>query len=212
MRRLTVALLIVFVLVLALAGAATAKGNALAELDTPIPPGAEPGSELPVGWRAWVPDVDGQWPFSGSPVFIRLSSADGSQATEAFGAENPRGSGHYLATIEVPAGGVGRVEVGLFGESCVHGVCSRSDILFHLPDTQRVPLAVPAGPIDPPLPQLPRARELPPAAAENPSVPPVVVAGVALVVLAVGLLWRVRATHGPARVAAPAHAGLRRGS
>jgi hypothetical protein len=165
-----------------------------------------------------VPDVDGEWPFAGSPVFIRLTSPDGSASTEAFGVENPRGSGHYLATIAVPAGGVGLVEVGLFGESCVDGACSRSDILFELPAAQRVPLAfaVPAGPVDPPIPQMPQvrpeAREVPPAAAENPSVAPAVVAGAALVLLAIGLLWRARATHGPAGVAAPAHAGLRRGS
>src|SRR5262245_38670284 len=85
MRRRTIAPLIGFVLLLALPGAAAAKGNALAELDAPIPVGAEPGSELFVGWRAWVPDVDGEWPFAGSPVFIRLISPDGSASTEVRG-------------------------------------------------------------------------------------------------------------------------------
>ena len=218
MRRLTIAPLIGFVLLLALAGAAAAKGNALAELDTPIPPGAEPGSVLSVGWRAWVPDVEGDWPFAGSPVFLRLTSPDGTASTEAFGVENPRGSGHYLATIEVPAGGAGLVEVGLFGESCVDGVCSRSDILFELPAVQRTPVivdaAVQAGPVDPPLPQMPSVRadaaDLPLAAGENPPVAPALAAGAAVMLLAIGLLWRVRATHGPAGVAAPARAGLRR--
>jgi hypothetical protein len=130
-------------------------------------------------------------------VFIRLTSPDGSSSTEARGVENPSGSGHYLATIAVPAGGVGLVEVGLFGESCVNGACARSDILFELPATQRVPVAVAAGPVDPPRAQMPvvhpedRAVPLAGNAAVTPAV--AVVAGAAVAVLAIGLLWRVRA-------------------
>ena len=217
MRRLTLASLLGFVVLLALAGAAAAKGNALAELGAPIPPGAEPGSNIEMGWRAWMPDVEGDWPFSGSPVFIRLTSADGASSTEALGVENPTGSGQYHATIRVPAGGVGLVEVGLFGESCVKGACSRSDILFELPAAQRVPVAIAAGPQDPPLPQMPPViRPEARGVVRDENAPPVgavvVAAGAAVGVLAIGLLWRVRASHGPAGVAAPAHAGLRRGS
>jgi hypothetical protein len=216
MRRLTLASLLGFIVLLTLAGATAAKGNALAELDAPIPPGAEPGRDIEVGWRAWMPDVKGDWPFSGSPVFIRLNSADGSGSTEELGIERPTGSGHYHATISVPAGGVGLVEVGLFGESCVNGACSRSDILFELPAAQRVPVPIAAGPLDPPLPQMPviRPEARPVVPDENaPLAPAVVLAGgAAVVVLAIGMRRRVRGTHGPARVAAPAHAGLRRGS
>ena len=144
-RRLWAALAAV-ALALSLAGVAAAKDGALASLDTPIPPGADPGTEIDVAWRAWMPDGGTDWPFSGSPVFIRLVSANGGRSTETIGRENPAGSGRYAATIAIPSGGVGRVEVGLFGESCVEGTCTRSDLLFELPDDQRVPHAAAAPP------------------------------------------------------------------
>ena len=144
-RRLWAALAAVL-LVLSLAGVAAAKGGALASLETPIPPDAAPGTTIDVAWRAWMPDAGTDWPFSGLPVFIRLISADGGRSTETMGRESPAGSGRYEATIAIPSGGVGRVEVGLFGESCVDGTCTRSDLLFELPDDQRLPqpAAVPA--------------------------------------------------------------------
>ena len=209
------------VLLLALAGTGAAKGNAVAALDKPIPPGAAQGTELAVGWRAWVPDV-GAWPFSGSPVFIRLTSPDGVSSTEALGVEDPRGSGHYLATVRVPSGGAGLVEVGLFGESCVDGVCTRSDLLFKLPAVQRLPVAVASRPDDPAMPAPPRFRESagrPAAQAANDGPADRSFVLVGLDVVAAGLLTslaivlgrrRARAPHGPARVAAPARAGLRR--
>lgn len=166
------------VLVLALAGTVAAKGDTIAELDAPIPPDAQPGTKIDVGWRAWVPDGDNEWPFEGFPVFIRLTSPDGASSTEAFAAEDPPGSGHFLATIVVPDGGVGLVEVGLFGESCVNGECTRSDLLFPLAANWRA------------------AR--------------IAIGGGLLVAIATGLAREARVTDGPARVAAPAHAGLRR--
>jgi hypothetical protein len=193
MRRRSTASLIGSLLLLAFAGPAAAKGDAMAALDTPIPPDADPGTELEVGWRAWTPDGGSEWPFVGSPVFIRLISTDGGSSTEVMGLENPRGSGHYLATVVVPPGGVGRVEIGLLGESCVDGRCTRSDILFELPDDQRVPAA--------PVPARPPPDNVPLALA--------IVGAAATLSLLLGLTRRVRATSGPAGVAAPAHAGLR---
>jgi len=145
-RRLWAALAGV-VLALSLATGVAAKDGALASLETPIPPDADPGTEVDVAWRAWMPDAGTDWPFSGSPVFIRLISADGGRSTETMGRESPGGSGRYEATIAIPAGGVGRVEVGLFGESCVNGTCTRSDLLFDLPESQRVPQAAAARPL-----------------------------------------------------------------
>ena len=136
-------------LALSLFGVAAAKDGALVSLETPIPPGADPGTEVDVAWQAWMPDAGTDWPFSGSPVFIRLVSADGGRSTETMGRESPSGSGRYEATIAIPAGGVGRVEVGLFGESCVEGTCTRSDLLFELPENQRVPQTVAALPVMP---------------------------------------------------------------
>ena len=218
MRRPATASLLGFLLVLSLAGTVAAKGDVLAALDAPIPPDAEPGTELDVGWRAWMPGGTSEWPFSGAPVFIRLTSPDGASSTEAFGRENPVGSGHYLATIHVPVGGVGLVDVGLFGESCVNGECTRSDILFELPEEQRVPVAAAPVIVDPPVPAAPAPEPGPIQAAR--ATPPqdtvpialAIVAGAVALALLLGLLGRARATSGPAGVAAPAHAGLRRSS
>ena len=156
-RRLWAALAAV-ALALSVAGVAAAKGGALASLDTPIPVDAEPGTEIDVAWRAWTPDGGSDWPFSGSPVFIRLVSADGGRSTESMGREIPPGSGHYEATIAIPSGGVRRVEVGLFGESCVEGSCTRSDLPFELPEDQRVPQAAAAPAVVPVATAAPRAE------------------------------------------------------
>ena len=154
-----------------------------------------------------MPDAGTDWPFSGSPVFIRLVSADGGRSTETMGRESPAGSGRYEATIAIPSGGVGRVEVGLFGESCVDGTCTRSDLLFELPEDQRVPQAVAAPPVVPvataasacrgpgrddrrggtdPAPNLPIAVAI-------------VAAGVLLLVVAIGLTRRSRTAAAAAR-------------
>ena len=159
MRRIAGAGLLGTALLLSFAGVAAAKEGAEASLDAPIALGAEPGSEIEVGWSAGWPDgAGGLDPIVGSPVFIRLTSVDGSEKVEASGTERPSGSGHYLATITVPRGGVGLVEIGLRGESCVNGECTRSDIPFVLSDADRLPqLGAPRAPA--PKPQAPAPVE-----------------------------------------------------
>ena len=198
-RRLCAALSAV-VLALSLVGVAAAKDGALASLDTPIPVDAEPGTEIDVAWRAWMPDGGTDWPFTGSPVFIRLVSASGSRSTETMGREDPAGSGRYSATIAIPSGGVARVEVGLFGESCVEGTCARSDLLFALPEDQREPAG--AAPLAQPIATTaePRVegRAVTKATAMDPSAsPPIAVAIIGagvllLVVVATALIRRAR--------------------
>jgi hypothetical protein len=194
MRRVAWAGLLGTALLLSLAGIAAAKEGAVASLDAPIPPGAEPGSEIEVGWSAGWPDgAGGLDPIVGSPVFIRLTSVDGSERVEASGTEQPSGSGHYVATITVPRGGVGLVEIGLRGESCMNGECVRSDIPFVLSDAERLPeLGAPRVPA-------PVADE-PEPLAPAPATPRPPVDGVPLVLAAVAL----------AGLGALAFAGLRR--
>ena len=204
-RRLWAALAAVL-LALSLASVAAAKGGALASLETPIPPDADPGTTIEVAWRAWMPDAGTDWPFSGLPVFIRLISADGGRSTETMGRESPAGSGRYEAAIAIPSGGVGRVEVGLFGESCVDGTCTRSDLLFELPDDQRLPqpaaapAVVPLATADPPAVRSVAAT----VSAEDP--PPnlplavaIIAAGILLLVVATTLARRTRAAARTAR-------------
>ena len=162
MRRLARASLLGTALLLSMAGIAAAKEGAEASLDAPIPPATEPETEIEVGWSAGWPDgAGGLDPIIGSPVFIRLTSVDGSEKVETSGTERPSGSGHYVATITVPRGGVGLVEIGLRGESCVDGECTRSDLMFVLAEEQAHP------PLDAPLVPAPLAQAPEPVAPAN---------------------------------------------
>ncbi len=129
------------------ASPALGKEGAEARLDAAIPRDAEPGSTIDVGWSVFS-IVDGtQQPIYGSPVYIRLVAPDGRTSTEVAGTEKPSGSGHYAASIVVPAGGIGEVIVGMVGEACDGDGCRRSDIIFPLTDDPLVsgvaPLAAP---------------------------------------------------------------------
>ena len=206
-RRLWAALAAAL-LALSLAGVAAAKGGALASLETPIPPDADPGTTIDVAWRAWMPDARTDWPFSGLPVFIRLISAEGGRSTETMGRESPTGSGRYDATIAIPSGGVGRVETGLYGESCVEGTCTRSDLLFELPEDQREPQAAAIAPRVVPVATAASRAEgravttvatAPDPLANLPIAVAIIGAGVLLLVAAIGLSRRTRTSVGTAR-------------
>jgi hypothetical protein len=131
--------LIAVTMLLSFAGTVGAKEGGQAKLDTPLPPDAEPGSAIEIGWRVWVMEEDTEQPVIGSPLFIKLTSRDGSETVEASGHESPSGSGHYVATVTVPRGGVSVVTIGMRGTSCVDGHCVRSDIEFALDDADRLP-------------------------------------------------------------------------
>ncbi len=128
------------------ASPALGKEGAEARLDTAIPRDAQPGSTIDIGWSVFSIFEDRQEPVYGSPVYIRLVAPDGTTSTEAMGTERPSGSGHYIASIEVPAGGIGEVIVGMVGEACSDGVCQRSDLIFPLTDDALVTGAAPTVP------------------------------------------------------------------
>lgn len=106
------------------------KEGAEARLDTAVPRDAEPGSTVDVGWSVFSVSGVERLPLQGSPVYVRLVSRDRTTSTEAMGTESPSGSGHYTASIEVPAGGIGEVVIGLVGEACDASGCARSDLIF----------------------------------------------------------------------------------
>jgi len=133
-RTYTSSVLLALVASLALALPALAKEGAEAMLDTPISRDAEPGSTIDAGWSVFSISGGQRDPIMGSPIYIRLVSVDGSTSTEAMGTETPPGSGHYSASIVVPAGGIGEVIVGLVGEACDADGCQRSDMIFPLTD------------------------------------------------------------------------------
>ncbi len=123
-----------------------AKGNPQAELTTTIPRDATPGSTLAVEWDAFMLASGHRDPIMGSPIFIRLSPGGAGKPTEARGSEQPSGSGHYVAKVVVPEGGIGRVEIGLLGEICEAGkACVRDDIMLTIVGTVVADAADPAA-------------------------------------------------------------------
>lgn len=135
-RRSVPAAVAVAFWLLAVVGPVAAKEGFEAQLDTPVSLDAVPGASIEIGWRV-ARIQDGQvTPMIGSPVFIRLVPPAGrGPAITAFGTERPSGSGHYVATVIVPEGGIAAIEVGLRGQSCVAGEpCATSDVLFPLTD------------------------------------------------------------------------------
>ena len=130
-RRPVAATLLLLATMLGVVVPVAAKELGEARLDAPISIDAEPGSTITVGWTVSTM-VDGEaQPIVGSPVFIRLTE-DGGPGSIAFGTETPAWSGHYVADVVVPDGGISIVEIGLRGESCENGVCQTSDMTFHL--------------------------------------------------------------------------------
>jgi hypothetical protein len=138
-------------LIVLAAGPVSAKEGGEARLDVAIPRDAEPGSTLDVGWSTFL-IVDGvEQPIYGTPVYIRLVSPDGTHTTEVRGTEQPSGSGHYVASIVVPDGGIGEVVVAMIGEACTDARCERSDFVFRLTDdplvTGAAAAAAPPAPV-----------------------------------------------------------------
>lgn len=143
-RPVAYATLLALLAVLALAAVpAMAKEGFEAQLDAPLSLDTSPGTTIEVGFRVARIDASGSHPMVGSPVVVRLVPPGGGQPVEASGAERPSGSGHYIASITVPEGGIAEVVVGLRSESCDAAGCQRSDVLFPLTDDALV-LGVPS--------------------------------------------------------------------
>jgi hypothetical protein len=106
------AALLVAIAALAGAAAAASKDGVRATLTTSIPLDARPGSQLDVGWTLASTDDDGRrQPFGAGGVFVRLLSASGAKAET--GPAHEGATGAYTASVEVPAGGIGDVLVGI---------------------------------------------------------------------------------------------------
>jgi hypothetical protein len=195
-RWMLPALTLALVALLVLIAPVAAKEGAEAQLDSPISLDAEPGSTIEVAVSVFMEDPSGRYPVQGSPIFVRLVPPNGGEPTEDRATEIPAGSGHYVAAVVVPAGGIAEVVVGMPGESCDAAGCRRSDILFPLTDDPLVTGAIASAA---PLPAQPApARQPAPttagSTAAGPDLAPVVLAGVGiLAVLAIaGLIARRR--------------------
>lgn len=124
-RVLTLALL-AFAAALFSAMPVAAKDGVHATLTTNVPLEARPGTKLRIGWRLAYVEDGKRRAFGASGVFVRLGSASGAAAETGYAKED---SGTYTASVAVPAGGVGDVQIGLRGYTS--GVrTGRSDLLF----------------------------------------------------------------------------------
>jgi hypothetical protein len=107
---------------------AAAKEGVKATLTTRIPLDAPAGTHLRVSWTLAYPADNGRRkPFGANGVFVQLRSASGAKAETGVTPSGGYTTGEYTATVAVPEGGIGDVEIGLRG--FVDGV-RPSDMLF----------------------------------------------------------------------------------
>jgi hypothetical protein len=105
---------------------AAGKEGVEATLLTRIPLDAPAGTRLEVAWTLSYRDHGRRRPFGAGGVFVRLRSAAGAGAETGFAS----GSGHYKATVVVPKGGIGDVQIGLRGWTNGPSGTRESDALF----------------------------------------------------------------------------------
>jgi hypothetical protein len=124
-------LLLVAAAALATASSSGAKENVRATLTSPIPLHAPAGKRLVVSWLLRSRDESGRWhPFSAGEIFIRLVSATGDGAKTSFATPGPVTTGMHTASVVVPEGGIGDVQIGLRGYVSDIAGSRTSDMLF----------------------------------------------------------------------------------
>jgi hypothetical protein len=89
---------------------AAAKNGIKATLTTYVPVTASAGTKLKVGWTLSYAEGGRRHLFGAGGVFIRLVCPDRTVTTTG----NARGhDGRYTAFVRVPAGGIGRIRIGI---------------------------------------------------------------------------------------------------
>jgi len=116
----TLPTLFVLAAALVLAAPAAAKDGVQAHVTTAIPTDASPGDRLHVAWKLDFLDRSARLtPFNAVGVFVRLRSASNGAPTIAFATATAHTDGRYDATVTVPEGGIGGVDIGLRGSTDV---------------------------------------------------------------------------------------------
>jgi hypothetical protein len=92
---------------------ASAKEGVKATLTSGIPLGAQPGQPLPVSWTLTFQQSGKRYWFGASGVFVRLGSRLGAASTVGVSTSD---NGRYSATVVVPEGGIGDIQIGLRGQ------------------------------------------------------------------------------------------------
>jgi hypothetical protein len=97
-------------------------------LDEPLPQAAEPGGRLDIGAVIWSVDRHELVETQGSYLRLYPLTGDAEPGEARTRSDWP---GHVRATVVVPEGGAGRVEVGFTGEECHDdGTCQEVDFPF----------------------------------------------------------------------------------
>ena len=125
MQRLCVLVAAAALAVLLSVGPAVAKTGFVARLDDALPVDPPAGSTVLVGWTLADPRSDGV--LEGVSTFLRIHPLGG-DAIEVAAREGA--AGHYTASFAAPPGGIVFVEIGMLGEMCENGTCTRSDVMF----------------------------------------------------------------------------------
>jgi hypothetical protein len=146
LRRLGVGLLLIVTVALFAALPAEGKDGVKATLETSVPPDATAGTRIDLAWTLTYVDEKGrERPFGAGGVFARLVSASGGDDVTEY-ASGDRGD--YAATLVVPEGGIGDIEIGLAGWQSGKNGTRRADALFPITNDpvpgRRPPLSAPA--------------------------------------------------------------------
>ena len=95
---------------------AAAKEGVWAELVTMPPAEALPGEQIEVSWTLQFLDHGKRKPFGAGGIFIRLRDADGGASTTAVADAS---NGLFRTTVQVPASGIGGLQIGIHGTTDV---------------------------------------------------------------------------------------------
>ena len=126
MRRFALVALATAATALVVALPAAGKERVRATLLTRIPLDAPAGTRLEVAWTLTYLDHGRRRRFGANGVFVRLRSATGGSPETGFAS----GTGDYRATVVVPKGGIGDVQIGLQGWTNDAAGTRESDALF----------------------------------------------------------------------------------
>lgn len=131
LRRFALGIVSIAAVALVAALPAAGKEGVKATLTTRMPLDAPAGTQLKVAWTLAYLDENGQrQPFGAGAVFAQLRGASGASAETGFASIGASLTGEYAATVVVPKGGIGDVEIGLRGWTSGATGTRRSDVLF----------------------------------------------------------------------------------
>src|SRR5262245_28344198 len=96
-------------------------------LDRELPAAPQPGLTLDVGVTVW-DKLGNEIPRMGRTIFLRAVPSGGGKPVETVAISD--WPGHFRGSVEVPAAGLDRVELGISGTICKNDVCSPDDWVF----------------------------------------------------------------------------------